>query len=89
MKEEKLDILRVGQRLKSFMKIIEKLPERNRDIILNLQKECYSRDLSDSRVLFYIYRLCVIARAYNKDLDKLDIQEIKDIIAKIERIKSW
>jgi integrase len=85
MKEERLDILKVESRLKSYTKIIEKLPERNRDLILDFQKECFSRGLSNNRVLFYIYRLTVIARKLKKDLDKLDIKEIKELIADIER----
>jgi integrase len=85
MREEKLDILKVKQRLETYSKIIEKLPERNREIILNFKKECYSRGLSDNRVLFYIYRLSVIARKCKKDLDKLTIEDIKELVADIER----
>jgi len=86
---EKLDILQIGKRLSSYSKIIDKLPKRNREMILNFQKECYCRGLSDNRVLFYIYRMSVIARKVNKSLDKLEINEIKDLIAEIERNNSY
>ncbi|MEM5872586.1 MAG: tyrosine-type recombinase/integrase [Candidatus Aenigmatarchaeota archaeon] len=87
--EKKLDIHKTEEKLKTYLKIINKLSERNRNLILDFQKECFSRGLSDNRVLFYIYRMSMIARQCNKDLNKLSIQEIKEIIANIERNKNY
>lgn len=85
----KLDIHRVQQRLEAYLRIVDKLPQRNKELILGFKRECETRGLSGNRILFYVHKICITAKKVNKDLDKLTKEEIKGVIADIENNDSY
>ncbi len=75
------------QRLKTQIKKIresDEILECNRKLILKFYDECYSQGLGDTRVLFYMVRLWVLAKGYKKDFSKLNKEDIKTLVRNIE-----
>ncbi|MFQ6051922.1 MAG: tyrosine-type recombinase/integrase, partial [Candidatus Hydrothermarchaeota archaeon] len=63
----------------------EKITPRNKELILEFERDLFSEGLTLQRVLFYLNRLHMIARWIEKDLDKLDKKDVKNLVARIER----
>ena len=80
-----MNVHHIEQKLESIKKLIKKLSAKNSELIFKFEKECYSHGLSDARVLFYASKLLVISRKTGKDLDVLTKENIKEIVAEIER----
>jgi len=80
-------IHKIKRRLKAQIKKIKEskeISDINRNLLLKFYDECYSQGLSDTRVLFYMIRLWVLARQSEKDLNKFDKDEIKSLIRNVE-----
>jgi integrase len=61
------------------------ISKKNKDIVLKFMDECYSRGLSDTRVLFYVSRLWVILSRWTEmNLDELNKEDIKSLVRRIE-----
>lgn len=58
------------------------LPEKNKQLILEFQEECFSNGLSLDRVLFYLNRLYRLAQFLKKDFTKATKPDIKDLEVK-------
>lgn len=89
---KRIDIHNINTRLNCFLKRVDKLPERNRDMLLKFKAECYSQGLSNARVLFYISRITRIAEIYKKNFDEMDKDDLKKIVSDIEgnpNYKEW
>lgn len=79
-------IYKIKSRLNNFHSLIDRnLPKKNKELLRKFERECYSQGLSGNRVLFYIYRLYVVAKRLKKDLDKATKEDIKNLIANIEQ----
>jgi integrase len=80
-------------KLKSYLKrSIERLrnseiSERNKQIILKFHNECFAEGLSIKRVLKYLCYLPKFARLLKKDFDKANKDDIKQLVAKIEKME--
>jgi len=80
-----MNVHHIEQKLESIRRLTKKLSARNSELIFKFEKECYSHGLSDARVLFYASKLLVISRKTGKDLDVLTKEDIKEIVAEIEK----
>lgn len=79
-------IHKTKQRLKACLKRISKLKsKKDRELILRVKDEAYANGLSDNRVLFYLNRLQKLSEWTDKDLKNFDKNEIKNLVAQIER----
>jgi len=87
--KKKLDIHNTEDKLKATMKKLDNLSKVNKELIMKFYNECFSHGLSNSRVLFYVIKLIRIAEKYKKDLDKLTTEDIKNIVADIEKNENY
>lgn len=81
------DIHKTKQRLEVCIKQIkesEKIMPKNKEYILKFKNECHAQRLTDARVLFYMNRIKKIAEKIDKAFDKMDIDDIKDLLRMIE-----
>ncbi len=87
--EKKLDIHKFEKNLGLAMKRLDALSKINKELIMKFHDECFSRGLSNARVLFYVCKLIKLADKYKIDLDKTTIEDIKSIVADIEKNKNY
>ncbi len=68
-----------------------RISKRNSKLILKFIDECLARGLSKNRIMFYICRLRKILRMVKKDFDKMDKEDVKALVRKIElsNYKEW
>ncbi len=66
---------------------ITDISARNRELVKKFCNECYSAGLADNRVLFYLDRIWAFFKAgwITKDLDRMDKDDFKEVVAKIEK----
>jgi len=82
-----MDVHNTARRLEWASKVIERDPkiiEQNKMLILKFKDRVSSLSLSSQRVLFYVTRLIVIARAFPKSFEEATREDIEKIIAEIE-----
>ena len=78
----------IEKRLKSCERSIEKstsISESDKELIFKFRDHCYSEDLTKTRILFYLLRLKKITEFAEKDLKDLEKEDIKKIVALINR----
>ena len=62
-----------------------KIPKRNKQLILEFRQDCIINGLSLARIAKYLYRLKKVSELLNhKDFDKVNIDDIKQAVMKIE-----
>ena len=76
--------------LERIMKKIEafEIPE-NKKILKEFYEECFSNDLSPTRVLFYMERLSRLSKMIKKDFSSLTKEDIKRIVGEINKNNGW
>lgn len=81
-----MSIYHVERKIKSRLNKIRdsKIPKKNKIWIEKFYKELCVRDLERISVLQYLKRSWVLSQWVNKDLDKLDKEDVKEIVKKIE-----
>lgn len=81
-----MDIHNTEQKLKALWKRIEnEYTEKNQKIMREFQNEMYAHGLSPIRVLFYLSSVYVILRNSKKNAHELDMDDVKAIVAGIEK----
>ncbi len=81
-----MNIHKIDIKLKNLeSRINEECSEPNKEILNKYKKEMASRGLSDSRMIAYIEPLYVILKTHNKPLINFTTDDIKCIVADIER----
>jgi site-specific recombinase XerD/ribosomal protein L40E len=61
-----------------------KISKKNSEIILKFLDECLARGLSKNRMMFYICRFRKLLKMVEKDFDKMNKEDIKNLVRKIE-----
>lgn len=82
-----MDVHNTTQRLEWASRVIErdpKISEHNKQLILKFRDRASSLSLSTQRVLFYVTRLILIARAFHKNFEEATREDVEEIVAKIE-----
>jgi integrase/recombinase XerD len=82
-----MDVHNTTRRLEWASKVIEKDPkisEHNKQLILKFKDRVSSLSLSSQRVLFYVTRLIVIARAFPKSFEEATREDVEKLVAEIE-----
>lgn len=64
------------------------ISEKNKELILKFHDYLFSEGLSIAKIERYLYDLCTVAEMHNEDLSKATIQDIRNIVTKIEK-KEW
>ena len=85
---KKLKIYDIEQRIASELRRVEKDPKltnKNKRLIEDYQRYCFSRGLSNSRVYFHIVRIRKIGELLGKDFDKVTKKDLEDVILSLER----
>jgi len=80
-------IYNIKKKLETQIKKIkesDKISEKDKELILKFYDECYSQGLSDTRVLFYVSKLWMLAHWCDKDFDQLTKEDIKSLVRRIE-----
>ena len=65
------------------------MPESNKDILKRFHDECFSNNLSPTRVYFYMDRLYRLSKTLNKNFMKASKEELKSIIGDINKNKNY
>jgi integrase len=86
---DNLDIHKAENSIRTYLKVINKLPERNRKLILDFKRECEKQGLSNNRILFYLTKLSRLARKIQKNLDDLSKKDIEDVIIQVEKNENY
>ncbi|MDD5417256.1 MAG: tyrosine-type recombinase/integrase [Candidatus Nanoarchaeia archaeon] len=90
---DKRDIHNRERSLNAALKKLNKsaILEQNKKLILSFKEECVAQGLSTDRVLFYLDKLRMMAEGLKKEYNKLDKEDIKDIVLFIEKkdISPW
>lgn len=82
-----MDIHKIEQRIKAQWDLIDKHCPKDKKILKKFEAEMYANGLSNNRVLFYLITIYVIAKKTNKPIQDLDIDDIKNVLADIEKSK--
>jgi len=62
----------------------KEITQRNKELIFRFTDNCSLRGLSKLRVLFYLNRFWNIARLAGKDFDKMDREDIEELVGKLQ-----
>ncbi|MGQ9469297.1 MAG: tyrosine-type recombinase/integrase [Nitrososphaerales archaeon] len=87
---ESIDVHNYKRRLERRLELIERSKEitrRNKDAILEFQKDCFARGLSAVRIEKYLYHLYNIALMLRKPFEEAGKEDILKIVEEIERRK--
>lgn len=80
-----MDIYDNTKRIESLWKLSEKnCIKENIDLMKKMEQEMKANGLSESRILFYLNPIYIIAKEYKEDLSKAGKDEIKHIVSSIE-----
>ncbi|MFO7872068.1 MAG: site-specific integrase [Candidatus Undinarchaeales archaeon] len=82
------DIHNYDQRLKSAVRRLKedkKIPQKNKDLILEFKEDCEAENLSTCRVEFYLIRLRNIAKYLGKKFTKTTRKDLKKLVVYINK----
>lgn len=87
----KVDIHNYDRRYENAKKGIEKanISEKNKEYILKFDRACNLENLSIPRRIRIIGTMILFSRVLNKDFDKATIDNLKDVVLKIDSNKDW
>ena len=81
-----MDVHKSMEKLSKAIERINRLDisERNKELIVEFCNECLARGLTPARALFYLTRLLQVAKLAGKELDKLSVDELKDLVRRLD-----
>ncbi len=82
-----MDIHNNGRSYERMIKCVKEadISERNKELILDFNNALLLENLSKGRLMVYLCSLKLIAQKAGRDLDKLDIKDIKEIVGQIQQ----
>jgi len=83
----KESILNYERNLESVLRKIKEssISDANKKLILGFRDECFIGGLSKGRVIKYLYYLYTLSEWLDKDFDKVDKTDIKNLVGKVEQ----
>ncbi len=71
------------------IELAEAITQQNKILITKFRNECFANNISLARIVRYMYCLRDLAIWIKKDFDKCNIDDIKSLIALIERMSNY
>jgi len=88
LEDQSVDLYGVERRLelvRNRIKAAKEIRERNKELIFRYTDNCSLRGLSKLRILFYLNRFWNIARIAEKDFDKMEKEDIEELVRKLQK----
>jgi integrase len=82
-------VYRNNDRNLEFIRATSEIVPENRQHIIDFVSSCQARNLSPSRIAFYLQRLITMAKHFQKDFKLLTRQEVDNFMATVIRDSPW